>query len=72
MSGPIFLEPGRAEQDTLAIRLAAVPRPRRRQQDDATLAIRLPRKGPDEEAVSALAAELADRIGPAEIGRAHV
>ncbi|MFH8580918.1 hypothetical protein OHB11_06020 [Streptomyces zaomyceticus] len=65
MSGPIFLEPGRAEQDTLAIRLAAVPRPRRRQQDDATLAIRLPRKGPDEEAVSALAAELADRIGPA-------
>ncbi|MFH9726450.1 hypothetical protein ACH4M4_26315 [Streptomyces sp. NPDC017254] len=64
MSGPIFLEPGGAEQDTLAIRLAA-PRPRRRHPDDATLAIRIPRKGPDQEAVSALAAELADRIGPA-------
>ncbi|MGW3386692.1 hypothetical protein [Streptomyces cinereoruber] len=63
MSGPISLEPGGAEQDTLAIRLA-VPRPRRFL-DDATLAIRLPSKGPDEEAVSALAAELADRIGPA-------
>ncbi|KOX30459.1 MULTISPECIES: hypothetical protein [unclassified Streptomyces] len=63
MSGPIFLEPGGAEQDTLAIRLA-VPRARRFL-DDATLAIRLPSKGPDEEAVSALAAELADRIGPA-------
>ncbi|MFE8940658.1 hypothetical protein ACFYNX_24635 [Streptomyces sp. NPDC007872] len=63
MSGPMFLEPGGAEQDTLAIRLA-VPRPRRFL-DDATLAIRLPSKGPDEEAVSALAAELADRVGPA-------
>ncbi|MFC8897927.1 hypothetical protein [Streptomyces cinereoruber] len=63
MSGPISLEPGGAEQDTLAIRLA-VPRPRRFL-DDATLAIRLPSKGPDEKAVSALAAELADRIGPA-------
>ncbi|MZE50728.1 hypothetical protein GTY86_05215 [Streptomyces sp. SID5770] len=63
MSGPIFLEPGGGEQDTLAIRLA-VPRARRFL-DDATLAIRLPSKGPDEEAVSALAAELADRIGPA-------
>ncbi|MFC8174500.1 hypothetical protein ACFUJ0_04920 [Streptomyces sp. NPDC057242] len=63
MSGPMSLEPGGAEQDTLAIRLA-VPRPRRFL-DDATLAIRLPSKGPDEEAVSALAAELADRIGPA-------
>ncbi|MFD7436367.1 hypothetical protein [Streptomyces sp. NPDC059861] len=78
MSGPMSLEPGGAEQDTLALRLA---RPRRRRPrwalddttderadgraDDRTLAIRVPQQGPDEEAVSALAAELADRIGPA-------
>ncbi|MFJ4468008.1 hypothetical protein ACIP2X_11110 [Streptomyces sp. NPDC089424] len=70
MSGPMSLEPGGVEQDTLALRLA---RPRRRRPrwalddtaDDRTLAIRVPRQGPDEEAVSALAAELADRIGPA-------
>ncbi|MER5217378.1 hypothetical protein ABT063_44360 [Streptomyces sp. NPDC002838] len=68
MSGPISLEPGGAEQDTLALRLAEPRPPRRRPRwavDDTTLAIRLPRHGPDEEAVSALAAELADRVGPA-------
>ena len=68
MSGPISLEPGGADQDTLAIRLAGTRPPRRRPRwalDDTTLAIRLPRQGPDEEAVSELAAELADRIGPA-------
>ncbi|MFD8237181.1 hypothetical protein ACFV20_35565 [Streptomyces sp. NPDC059696] len=68
MSGPISLEPGGPEQDTLAIRLAGARPPRRRPRwalDDATLAMRLPRRGPDEEAVSELAAELADRIGPA-------
>ncbi|MFD9002651.1 hypothetical protein ACFV0T_16985 [Streptomyces sp. NPDC059582] len=68
MSGPMSLEPGGTEQDTLALRLAD-PRPQRRRPrwalDDTTLTIRLPRTGPDEEAVSALAAELADRIGPA-------
>ncbi|MER5967115.1 hypothetical protein [Streptomyces sp. NPDC002057] len=73
MSGPMSLEPGGTEQDTLAIRLSA-PRPRRRHHDDPTLAIRLSgglfsgrrgRKGPDEEAVSALAAELAEGVGPA-------
>ncbi|MBD0709641.1 MULTISPECIES: hypothetical protein [unclassified Streptomyces] len=78
MSGPMSLEPGGPEQDTLAIRLAT-PRPRRpfgtggtggtggagNTSDSPTLAIRIPRKGPDEEAVSELAAELADRIGPA-------
>ncbi|MCX5172585.1 hypothetical protein OG616_31770 [Streptomyces antibioticus] len=68
MSGPISLEPGGAEQDTLALRLADV-RPRRRRPrwalDDSTLAIRLPLRGPDEDAVSRLAADLADRIGPA-------
>ncbi|MFE6411024.1 hypothetical protein ACFVOR_29300 [Streptomyces sp. NPDC057837] len=68
MSGPMSLEPGGSEQDTLAIRLAGTRPPRRRPRwalDEATLAIRLPRRGPDEEAVSELAAELADRIGPA-------
>ncbi|AIR96320.1 hypothetical protein [Streptomyces glaucescens] len=68
MSGPMSLEPGGAEQDTLALRLARPRPPRRRPRwalDDTTLAIRLPRRGPDEEAVSALAAELADRVGPA-------
>ncbi|WP_329222559.1 hypothetical protein OG352_35530 [Streptomyces sp. NBC_01485] len=68
MSGPISLDPGGAEQDTLALRLADTRPPRRRPRwsfDDTTLAVRLPRQGPDEEAVSRLAAELADGIGPA-------
>ncbi|MET9443788.1 hypothetical protein [Streptomyces sp. NPDC006610] len=69
MSGPMSLEPGGAEQDTLALRLARPRRPRRRRPswalDDAALAIRLPRRGPDEESVTALAVELADRVGPA-------
>ncbi|MCH0564183.1 hypothetical protein [Streptomyces sp. MUM 2J] len=67
MSGPMPLEPGGSEQDTLALRLARPPQPRRPRwtRDETTLAIRLPRPGPDEEAVNALAAELADRIGPA-------
>ncbi|MFF4655480.1 hypothetical protein [Streptomyces sp. NPDC001381] len=68
MSGPLSLEPGGSEQDTLALRLAAPRPPRRRPRwarDDTTITLRLPRHGPDEEAVSRLAAELADRIGPA-------
>ncbi|MDT0568226.1 hypothetical protein RM704_12200 [Streptomyces sp. DSM 3412] len=69
MSGPLSLEPGGVEQDTLAIRLADRRRPRRRPSwalgDDTTLTIRLPHQGPDEEAVNELAAELADRVGPA-------
>ncbi|MDO0929246.1 hypothetical protein QQY24_28965 [Streptomyces sp. TG1A-8] len=64
MSGPMALEPGGTEQDTLALRLAGAP-PLPRRPDDRTLALRLPRHGPDEEAVSGLAAELADRVGPA-------
>ncbi|WP_217545240.1 hypothetical protein [Streptomyces sp. GbtcB6] len=69
MSGPMSLEPGGSEQETLALRLAE-PRPPRRHRprwalDDTTLTIRLPRRGPDEDAVSELAAELADRVGPA-------
>ncbi|MFG3008616.1 hypothetical protein [Streptomyces calvus] len=68
MSGPISLEPGGSEEDTLAIRLAGTRPLRRRPRwavDEATLTVRLPRSGPDERAVSELAAELADRIGPA-------
>ncbi|MFD5857072.1 hypothetical protein [Streptomyces chartreusis] len=63
MSGPLSLEPGGVEADTLALRLAA-PRPRRAP-DDAMPAKRLPGRGPEEEAVSTLAAELADSIAPA-------
>ncbi|MFF9768590.1 hypothetical protein ACF1GT_18580 [Streptomyces sp. NPDC014636] len=61
MSGPMALEPGGAEQDTLALRLAGTPA----RGDDRTLALRLPGFAPDPEAVSRLAADLADRIGPA-------
>ncbi|MFK0104112.1 hypothetical protein [Streptomyces sp. NPDC091217] len=69
MSGPMSLEPGGAEQDALARRLAG-PRPARRRRprwaiDDTTPTVRPPGRGPDEAAVSELAAELADRIGPA-------
>ncbi|MFD5842985.1 hypothetical protein [Streptomyces chartreusis] len=63
MSGPLSLEPGGVEADTLALRLAA-PRPRRAP-DDAMPAKRLPGRGPQEEAVSTLAAELADSMAPA-------
>ncbi|WP_318205282.1 hypothetical protein [Streptomyces sp. SCL15-4] len=61
MSGPMALEPGGAEQDTLALRLARPPL----RGDDHTLALRLPGHASDPEAVSRLAADLADRIGPA-------
>lgn len=63
MSGPLSLEPGGVEADTLALRLAA-PRPRRAL-DDAMPAKRRPGRGPEEEAVSTLAAELADSMAPA-------
>ncbi|EGX56428.1 hypothetical protein SZN_27836 [Streptomyces zinciresistens K42] len=68
MSGPISLEPGGPERDTLAPRSAVPRQPRRRPRwalDDAALAAVLPRRGPDEQAVNALAAELADAVGPA-------
>ncbi|PCG83727.1 hypothetical protein CIB93_23235 [Streptomyces sp. WZ.A104] len=65
MSGPMSLEPGGAEQDTLALRLA----------DDRTLALRLagpcppapvlPGHGARADAVDGLAAALAERIAPA-------
>ncbi|MEU6309088.1 hypothetical protein ABZ879_40945, partial [Streptomyces chartreusis] len=63
MSGPLSLEPGGVEADTLALRLAA-PRPRRAP-DDAMPVKRPPGWGPEEEAVSTLAAGLADSIAPA-------
>ncbi|MFD9471821.1 hypothetical protein ACFWCD_21860, partial [Streptomyces goshikiensis] len=66
MSGPMALEPGGTEQDTLALRLADTRRRvPRRLPADATLTLRLPGFGPNEEEVSRLAAELADRVGPA-------
>ncbi|MFJ9338639.1 hypothetical protein ACIRP0_05020 [Streptomyces sp. NPDC101733] len=64
MSGPMSLEPGGTNQDTLALRLAdTAARPPRRLWAETTLTLRMP--GPDEEEVSRLAAELADRVGPA-------
>ncbi|MFH7594421.1 hypothetical protein WDV06_04860 [Streptomyces racemochromogenes] len=63
MSGPMSLEPGGAHQDTLALRLADTAPPPRRAWAETTLTLRLP--GPNEEEVSRLAAELADRVGPA-------
>ncbi|MEV4682349.1 hypothetical protein [Streptomyces kurssanovii] len=65
MSGPMALEPGGAEQDTLALRLAGPGPAIFRRGDDMTLALRLPAQGPDEDAVNRLAADLADRVGPA-------
>ncbi|MCX5401215.1 hypothetical protein [Streptomyces sp. NBC_00102] len=82
MSGPISLEPGGPEQETLAIRLADTRRSVRKVSDDHTvlldtrrivrrvsadhtMALRIPRFQPDEEAVSMLAADLAERVGPA-------
>ncbi|MEU6281282.1 hypothetical protein [Streptomyces sp. NPDC047028] len=64
MSGPMALEPGGTEHDTLALRLTTPPA-RGPRTDQHTLALRLPGTGPAEDAVNALAAELADRIGPA-------
>ncbi|WP_326755710.1 hypothetical protein OH738_07535 [Streptomyces hirsutus] len=67
MSGPMALEPGGAEQDTLALRpaTAALRLPRALPADDPTLVVRLPRPAVDPEEVDRLAAGLADRIGPA-------
>ncbi|MCB5167645.1 hypothetical protein LG634_22795 [Streptomyces bambusae] len=67
MSGPMDLEPRGSGPDTLSLRLAVPPArtPRRHLADAATLTLRLPGHGPDRAAVSRLAAELADRVGPA-------
>jgi hypothetical protein len=65
VSGPISLEPGGSEQDTLALSLAGTRRLLAHRRDDRTLAMRLPVLVPDEEAVNELAAAMADRVGPA-------
>ncbi|WP_149547166.1 hypothetical protein [Streptomyces marokkonensis] len=67
MSGPMALEPGGAEQDTLALRLAASAArlPPHRPADDPTLVVRLPGPEPDQAEVDRLAAAMADRVGPA-------
>ncbi|MEU0850961.1 hypothetical protein ABZ387_23775 [Streptomyces flaveolus] len=65
MSGPMALEPGGAEQDTLALRLAEARTPAPRAGDHHTLALVLPGHGARQAAVDRLAAELADRIAPA-------
>lgn len=65
MSGPMSLEPGGAEQDTLALRLADDRPPSPRLTDQHTLALVLPGHGARRDAVDGLAAELADRVAPA-------
>ncbi|GGL62329.1 hypothetical protein GCM10010129_02390 [Streptomyces fumigatiscleroticus] len=65
MSGPLSLEPGGAEQDTLALRLADARTLSLRVPEQHTLALLLPGHGRRRRAVDELAAELADRIAPA-------
>ncbi|MER5552535.1 hypothetical protein ABT001_12755 [Streptomyces sp. NPDC002793] len=65
MSGPMSLEPGGAEQDTLALRLADDLTPALRLSDRPTPALLLPGSGVRRDAVDRLAAELADRVAPA-------
>ncbi|MGW1641283.1 hypothetical protein [Streptomyces lavendulae] len=81
MSGPMDLEPRRGQDDTLTLRLAVPKRPatRRRATDASaphgparghegeavTLGLRLAGPRRTEEAVNELAAEMADRVGPA-------
>ncbi|MGC9495854.1 hypothetical protein [Streptomyces sp. WG7] len=65
MSGPMALEPGGAEQDTLALRLADDRTLALRAADQHTLALVRPGRDDRRDAVDRLAAELADRIAPA-------
>ncbi|MFJ5260274.1 hypothetical protein ACIQAC_07325 [Streptomyces sp. NPDC088387] len=65
MSGPMALEPDGSQGDTLSLRLAEDSAPRLRRDVERTLSLRQPRWGGDHAAVDSLAAELADRIGPA-------
>lgn len=65
MSGPMALEPGGAEQDTLALRLADGRARAGSPADQHTLALVRPGYGARSDAVDRLAAELADRIAPA-------
>lgn len=65
MSGPMALEPGGAEQDTLALRLAGHRALAPHAADQHTLALVRPAYDARNDAVDRLAAELADRIAPA-------
>ncbi|MFH9570723.1 hypothetical protein [Streptomyces sp. NPDC017230] len=65
MSGPMALEPGGAEQDALALRLADDRTLSLRAADQHTLALVRPGHDARRDAVDRLAAELADRIAPA-------
>ncbi|MYU20710.1 hypothetical protein [Streptomyces sp. SID8352] len=65
MSGPMPLEPGGAEQDTLALRLADQRTLTLHLPDQHTLALVRPGEAVRREAVDRLAADLADRIAPA-------
>ncbi|MFE1025660.1 hypothetical protein ACFW5I_14000 [Streptomyces sp. NPDC058818] len=65
MSGPMALEPGGAEQDTLALRLADDRTLALRAPDRQTLALVRPGHGARRDAVDELAAELAHRVAPA-------
>ncbi|MFH8974382.1 hypothetical protein [Streptomyces sp. NPDC017890] len=65
MSGPMALEPGGAEQDTLALRLGEGRTLALRAVDQHTLALVRPGHDGRRDAVDRLAAELADRIAPA-------
>ncbi|HET9382454.1 MAG TPA: hypothetical protein VFP69_16705 [Streptomyces sp.] len=65
MSGPLWLEPGDAEQDTLAPRLTEDRAPALRLTGRHTPAPAGPGHGARHHAVDGLAAELADRLGPA-------
>ncbi|MEU3726684.1 hypothetical protein [Streptomyces sp. NPDC031705] len=67
MSGPLDLEPRRGQDDTLALRLAVPKRPAPPREPAGPVTLGLTPPGADgyDEAVSELAAELADRVGPA-------
>ncbi|MET8754295.1 hypothetical protein ABZW32_30010 [Streptomyces sp. NPDC004667] len=79
MSGPMDLEPRHGQDDTLALRLAVPKRPARPRRgtgtpgprgtahdgEAVTLGLRLPGPARTDEAVNGLAADMADRVGPA-------
>ncbi|GAA4003332.1 hypothetical protein GCM10022384_57500 [Streptomyces marokkonensis] len=65
MSGPMALEPGGADQETLALRLADDRTLALRTADQRTLALVRPGHDARRDAVDRLAAELADHVAPA-------
>ncbi|MEV7289878.1 hypothetical protein AB0O01_35910 [Streptomyces sp. NPDC093252] len=64
MSGPMPLDPDGSQGETLALRMVKAPL-RKALRWDETMTLRRPRFEIDHAAVDELAAELADRIGPA-------